>query len=363
MNRYQTTTLLRMNILRVRGQNGFASITSLFEVLLIGLVVWAALLAISTMQFSDNALTSADASRVVQPILQLTVTSNGQQLWSQLGTSEIVSVDLATRRTQSIYRRNSRVIGNWCVSQDGATFLLSNDGHDVQIIRDRELVVSEHLLAPTSPLIALSSNGQGAIRISGGTAARYWDLSSDEPLESDFELLESALKIALDSLGNKLAVWGSQGGLHIYELKTDVPVRRLAENTSLSNAPVFSTDGNWLAVVRGLAFTLFDVHSGEIAWTVHIPGPDPFFSVAFSPDGKWIAASGFTAGIQIFDRSNGELHRKLPSVSTVHRIAFSLTNDTLYSGCTDGSIRIWSLSDGQEVERLNLFGETRKNEK
>ena len=174
---------------------------------------------------------------------------------------------------------------------------------------------------------------------------------------SDYSLSNVADKIAVDASGDRLAISGMSSGLYLCEAKTGRCIRTISNQCTPSKAPVFSRDGKWLMAANGIQISLYHVDTGKIVWRTGIPSSDPFFSIAFSPDGEWIAASGVRSGILIFHRIDGKLHRQLPSVSSLHRIAFSSANDTLYSGSTDGSIHFWSLSAGRQMQILKLLEE------
>ena len=340
--------------------HGRATVMMLLELLLLGVVVWSVIGLLPKLIVPRGGPNVADGVSIRKPVLRLISTSNGEKLWGQLGEFEIISMDLVTREARRVDGRKNRSIGNWAVSQDGAILLLSVDHSRVEIFRSQELMISEVMPEPCHLLAALSANGTTAVRVAGKTSVRLWNLSLEEPSETDFVLLDAAERIAVDAVGKMLVVAAGQKGLHIYDLNSGDRTQTLDGTGRLSKDPVFSQDGKWLAVIRAFEITLFEIPSGRIAWTAHIPGPDPFIGVSFSPDSMWLAASDVKSGIQIFKTSDGTCHRRLTSNSTLHRVAFSSSNDILYSGCTDGIIRIWSVSEGCEIDQLRLTVDPQK---
>src|SRR5262249_10285784 len=79
------------------------------------------------------------------------------------------------------------------------------------------------------------------------------------------------------------------------------------------------------------------------------------FTLAFSPDGKTLAAGGSYGSLQLWDVSLGHVRAVLKGhTQTIDALAFSPNGLTLASGSADGSVKLWDLHNGQE--RLTLKG-------
>ena len=338
----------------------FSSSSILFEITLLGFIVWGIVVLVPPLMEAGNCNSRFLTTPTPKPILKLSATSNGKQLLVQHGYTEIVAIDLASEETYSFYSINAVRICDWHVNRDGSTFLFSADESEFLISRDQEFVVSEKLRGNASVLTQLSFDGTLAIRILRGTAARCWDLSAEVPTHIDFDLKNHVNEIALDSVGHRLVVTNLDGPIQIYDLKSGTLVRTIFGKSGLNHgiaakSPAFSEDGRWLAVLLewGNSIGVYDSNSGEIAWTIETDSSKGFSQLTFSPDRKWIAASGITAGIKIFDSLTGQCRHEFPSRGVFHRIAFSASSDTLYSGTTDGLIHSWSLA-GHESKQLRL---------
>ena len=72
-------------------------------------------------------------------------------------------------------------------------------------------------------------------------------------------------------------------------------------------------------------------------------------SVAFSPDGKWLAIGPYTpqSGVKLIDTTTGEVGRTLPgAVARTNALAWSSDGQKLaLASTTDKTIRVWSVSD------------------
>lgn len=118
----------------------------------------------------------------------------------------------------------------------------------------------------------------------------------------------------------------------------------------------FSPDSTRIAVTeRDNAVRLYEVHSRERIWSQVITLTNPYenytSAIAFSPDGKIIAAGATDHRIYLFEPARGEPMAQLVGHSWYPwALAFTADSKLLYSSGWDGAIRRWDVATRKQLE-------------
>ena len=122
----------------------------------------------------------------------------------------------------------------------------------------------------------------------------------------------------------------------------------------------FSRDGRWLAAAGGLCakkgeVKIWNVEKREA--TVTINGHDDcIYGLAFSPDGAILATSSYDKLIKLWDTATGKELRTLKDhIDAVYALAFTPDGKRLVSGSADRGVKIWDVATGK---RLYTFSES-----
>jgi WD40 repeat protein len=101
---------------------------------------------------------------------------------------------------------------------------------------------------------------------------------------------------------------------------------------------------------------LFDAASGAEVRT--LAGGGDFSQIAFSPDGKLLAAGGLDGQLRVWDVASGGLVRKFLSsgLGEAFSVAFSPDGKVLAAGFADGSVSLWDVTSGWQVGTLPKQG-------
>jgi WD40 repeat protein len=120
-----------------------------------------------------------------------------------------------------------------------------------------------------------------------------------------------------------------------------------------------SPDGNRLACVDGgLAGDawIYDVRTGDALRRLERAGEEServrFLAVAFSPDGRTVAAGGTGCALHLWDAATGKILRRFGEEDSVRALVFSPDGKALAAG--GGSVRLWDVDTGRAVWQLPL---------
>jgi WD40 repeat protein len=218
----------------------------------------------------------------------------------------------------------------------------------------------------TDWLLAFGRGGNFAT--AGPDGIRLWDLGTRKQKRTFKEPKASCLAFSPD--GRVLAVGGMKETY--FDKKDKEPVLRTdqiklydagtgKEAATLelgmlggTAAMAFSPDGKTLAAAT-LSFSptiiLWDVNTGKPKKAVR--DKKVLVSLAFSPDGKMLATGDEEGDIKLWDAATGKATTRLAGhAGWVNSVQFSPDGKTLASASHDGTIRLWNAAGEKEITVL-----------
>jgi WD40 repeat protein len=142
-------------------------------------------------------------------------------------------------------------------------------------------------------------------------------------------------------------------GLAVFDITSGRLIAEVAANPRVSSA-VFSSDGTRaVGIISNTKLVVWETNSGKILSFIDTGEPNVFRAV-FSPDGARIL-SGDITGAKIWDAVSGKqvlsLFRSEPKILTTS-VAFSMDNNRVAIGSSDGTTRIWDAASGSAILTL-----------
>jgi len=161
--------------------------------------------------------------------------------------------------------------------------------------------------------------------------------------------------VAFSPDGKLLAGGGYQEVL-VWDLANAKLLKRLGVGQigETVHAAAFHKDGRLLAVAHGTpqgpaAVTLFDVESGQPAASFQEP-KDAIFSLAFSPDGNWLAGGGVDATLYVWNVAEKKNAAALKGHGDwIFGVAFSADGKLLASGGADKAALVWEVGSWKRL--------------
>jgi WD40 repeat protein/DNA-binding SARP family transcriptional activator len=254
----------------------------------------------------------------------------------------------------------------------------------IGVINDPGGVVNQVAFSPSGTLLALGSGtlgitGEGEVTLWDAATRRQ----IGAPLVDRAGAVKS---LAFSPDGATLAVGTEDGAVSVWNVATRrqvgqaLPVDSAAEYMGGAISLAFSPDGKTLAaVISDGKVWLFDVATGRWAGLPLVGGPGFVNSAAFSPDGKTLVTSSFGANfitsittatlnstIRMWDLATGRPIRAAPlafGAATTYAVAFSPDGKTVAAaslptsiGHLDGTVRLWNAGTGRAAGTLVTAG-------
>lgn len=158
--------------------------------------------------------------------------------------------------------------------------------------------------------------------------------------------------LALDQAHRLFATAGDDHLIRIWELPDGRLQRRLAGHRGWVRTVAFSPDGQYLATGGDdRCLILFRVGQSEPVWKQELAVA--IYTVAFSPDGRYLAAAGFSEKIWLLEATTGRQMAVWTAAGPdVRALAFSPDGAQLAAGARNGILRRWQVANGLRQQDL-----------
>lgn len=209
--------------------------------------------------------------------------------------------------------------------------------------------------------VAISPDNTKLATGSFDKTVRLWDLATGKAIAVYRGHEGKVMAVAFSPDGTKLASGGQDKTVRVWTVVTeaaegdkvaDGPAaeQTLKEHPSHLLGLAFSPNGKTIAAATGAKTVhLWNVDDGKETRKIEAH-EGSVYVVAFSPDGQKLATGGLDKAVKLWNVADGtELKKFEGHVEGVFTLSFSRDGSFVYSGGSDRTIRKWNLADGMQA--------------
>lgn len=246
---------------------------------------------------------------------------------------------------------------------DGHTLLTVNDGQDFRWwdIQSKRLLRQVAIQHPFDDEMCWSPNHKHVAYVTSGDTndpctVFLWDVTTVK-MHRPFNIPDAFCIVQFAPDGKTIASGsGRSGSVRLRSVETGKLLRTFPSDIDRVFALAFSPDGRSLAASgRDGSIEVFDTRQSHVRWRV--PGSMAVTDgLLFSPDGQVLAR--VSDNVQLWDAHTGRFIRTIHAGVGRLQIAFSPDSKLLASGISGGAVYLWDVASAKLVRVLNAHDST-----
>ncbi len=203
--------------------------------------------------------------------------------------------------------------------------------------------------------VAVNPTGKWVATVSWGDNVHLWDFATGQKLhtwERETHYWKTG-RVAFHPTADLLAACGGRPVVSVLNPATRKEVVALDTAADAVRDVTFSPDGKWLAATGDSDKT---VHVWEVATWKKVAtltgAKDAYYAAAFSPDSRTLAAGALDGDVFLWATGTWDHRATLPHGVKVYGLAFTPDSLRLACGTADNTVRVWDTTRREQVAEL-----------
>jgi WD40 repeat protein/DNA-binding SARP family transcriptional activator len=270
----------------------------------------------------------------------------------------VILLDLNSGKTTRLSGRATGSINAVSFSHDGRTLASADQDGTISVWNVRTHALRETLTGHSAAAqgVVFSPDGRTLYTAGFDGSVILWDLGGarrlGEPFRYSSNTGSASTASAVSPSGSMFAVSPSKDRVSLRNARTRTPMGpSLRGPLGYVTALAFSPDGKLIAATGARQAVIWDTAQRKIIWKLSVGGRDAR-AVSFSPDGMTVAI-GLSEIVVLYDLRTGRQTHKLVGYGDIDDLDFNSDGKLLATATHGGSAFIWHVADESIVTDLH----------